>query len=218
MPEADPEFPEPTPPELDFETFQRIYGRVEALLPAEAAVLFDGAGFSWWVAGGWSTELGPAVRRVHEDLEVAVARRDLDSIREWLSDFHVWDTFDHGLRFLAHGDVFPPDHEQLWLRRDASSPWLMDLMVTPVEGETWFYKRDRRVSRPLTSVIRWGADGVPYQRPEITLLFKARRRSLKDEEDFAAVVASLGRDDRSWLRDAIELTEPPSHPWLERLD
>jgi hypothetical protein len=61
------------------------------------------------------------------------------------------------------------------------------------------------------------ADGVPFQRPEITLLFKARRRWDKDEADFAAVVPALPSADRTWLREAIALTEPPGHPWLEKL-
>jgi len=207
----------PAPPELGFEDFQRIYGPIRALSPVEAGVLFDGAPFRWWVAGGWSTELGFAPRRFHEDLEVAVPRRVVPALREWLHDYHLWDTHEAALRFLAPGVDIPIDHEQIWLRRDGHSPWLMDLMLTPVEGETWFYKRDRRVSRPLDAVVRVGADGVPYQRPEITLLFKARRRWEKDEADFAAVIPTLEPSDRDWLRDSIALTEPARHPWLERL-
>lgn len=213
----DGEVPAPAPPELGFLEFQRIYGPIRALSPAEAAILFDGAPFRWWVAGGWSVELGAEPRRFHEDLEVAVSRHDVPSLRDWLRDYHLWDTNDGAPRFLAADAIVPIDHEQLWLRRDAFSPWLMDLMLTPVEGDTWFYKRDHRVSRPIEFVVRIDADGIPYQRPEITLLFKARRRWEKDEADFAAVVPELGPTDRAWLRDAIALTEPPRHPWLERL-
>jgi len=209
--------PAPAPPELGFLEFQQIYGPIRALSPAEAALLFDGAPFRWWVAGGWSVELGAVPRRFHEDLEVAVPRQDVPSLRDWLRDYHLWDTHEAGLRFLAPDVVVPIDHEQLWLRRDAYSPWLLDLMLTPVAGNTWFYKRDQRVSRPVESVVRVAVDGIPYQRPEITLLFKARRRWEKDEMDFAAVVPELEASDRAWLRNAIALTEPARHPWLERL-
>jgi hypothetical protein len=75
--------------ELSFEEFQRIYGRYEALSPAKAAQFFAGAPFRWWVAGGWSTELGAQQRRFHEDIEIGVAREDLAAVREWLADFHV---------------------------------------------------------------------------------------------------------------------------------
>jgi hypothetical protein len=90
-------------------------------------------------------------------------------------------------------------------------------MLTPVEGETWFFKRDRRVTRPLAEVVRGGPGGIPFQRPEVTLLYKARQRRAKDEADFAAVAPRLPDADRAWLRAAIALTEPEGHPWLEGL-
>jgi hypothetical protein len=207
----------PRPQELDFEGFQHVYGPIRALSPVEAGHLFHDAPFRWWVAGGWSVELGPTPRRFHEDLEVAVPRGDVPALRDWLRDFHLWDTHEGALRFLDTDAVVPIDHEQLWMRRDGSSPWLLDVMLTPVAGETWYYKRDQRISRAMDDVIRTGSDGVPYQRPEISLLFKSRRRSQKDEGDFSAVIPLLGESDRDWLRAAIELTEPPGHPWLVRL-
>jgi len=209
--------PAARPPEIGFEEFQRIYGPIRALTPTEAAALFDGAPFRWWVAGGWSVELEPAPRRFHEDLEVAVPKRDVAALRDWLRDYHIWDTHQLGIHYLAPDVDLPADHEQIWVRRNAYSPWVLDVMLTPVEGDTWFYKRDARVSRPLDDVVRLDADGVPFQRPEITLLFKARRRWEKDEADFAAVAHALPSADRTWLREAIALTEPPGHPWLEKL-
>jgi hypothetical protein len=208
----------PAPAELDFEAFQRIYGPIRPLSPLEAFELFRGAPFLWWVAGGWSTELGPALRRIHEDLEIAVPRDAVDALRAWLHEYHLWDTHGGGLRFLAPDSVVPDDHEQLWMRRDGASPWLLDLMLTPVIGDRWHYKRDLRVSRPMDEVIRFAPDSVPYQRPEVTLLYKARRRAEKDEADFEAVIPWLPAADRAWLRDAIALTEPPDHPWVTRLD
>jgi hypothetical protein len=209
--------PSPALAELTFEAFQHIYGPIRALSPAEAGVLFRDAPFRWWVAGGWSVELGPEPRRSHEDLEVALPRDAVPALRLWLGEYHLWDTHGGALRHLAPGVVVPIDHEQLWVRRDATSPWLMDLMLTPVAGDRWYYKRDQRVTRPIDEVIRIGAEGVPYQRPEITLLFKARRREAKDEADFSAVAPLLPPGDRAWLRDAIALTEPPDHPWLPHL-
>lgn len=209
--------PAASSPELSFEAFQRIYGPIRPLSPVEVAELFAGAPFRWWIAAGWSTELGPVPRRFHDDIEIAVPRRDVADLRRWLRDYHLWDTFRDGIHYLAEREELADDRDQLWMRRDAFSPWLADLMLTPVDGDTWLYKRDARVSRPLDAVIRLGQDGVPYQRPEVSLLFKSRRRSPKDELDFAAVLPTLEAADRAWLRDAIELTEPAGHPWPERL-
>ena len=211
----------PAPPqhdhELSEEEFQSIYGPVQPLSPAEASVLLAGAPFRWWIVGGWSTELGLTPRREHTDLELSVAREDLDALRERLVDYHFWDTHAGTLTFLKPGMGIPgEDHEQVWIRRDASSPWILDVLLTPVDGDTWIYKRERRLTRPIGEVVI-KRDGVPFQRPEIALLFKARRRAARDEQDFAAIVPGLSSDERSWLRDAIALTEPADNPWLARL-
>jgi hypothetical protein len=203
--------------ELDFEAFQSIFGRAEPLSLPEARDLFGGAPFDWWVAGGWSTEMEATSHRDHEDLEIGVARSQLVAVRDWLREFHLWDVHGGALRFLWPETTVPDDHEQIWVRRDAHSPWLMDLMLTPVEGDTWFYKRDRRVMLPLSEAIVTGPDDIPRQRPEIALLFKARRREPRDEVDFDYVVPRLSAASRTWLRDAISLTEPPDNPWLARL-
>ena len=202
--------------ELSFDEFQRIFGPHRALSPTQARDLFAGAPFAWWIAGGWSTEFEAEPQRTHEDLEVGIARSDLAAVREWLSDYHLWDVHEGALRFLWPETSVPDDHEQLWVRRDGYSPWLMDLMLTPIERGTWFYKRDRRLTRPMDElfVVR---DGVPYQRPEITLLYKARRREEKDEQDFERIVPLLSAEDRAWLRAAIELTQPAGNPWVRRL-
>ena len=206
------------PSEIPFDEFQRIYGRVEPLSPAQVAELFAGAPFRWWVAGGWSVELDPEPRRSHEDIEIGIPREDLAAVRQWLRDYHLWDTNAGALTYLWPPAELPEASEQLWVRRNAYSPWLMDLMLTPVAGETWFYKRDRRVTRPLAEVVRAGPGGNPMQRPEVTLLYKARQRRPKDEADFVAVAPRLPATDRAWLRDAIALSEPEGHPWLERLE
>jgi hypothetical protein len=203
--------------ELTDEEFHRIYGPGASLGLTDVAHIFAGAPFRWWICGGWSLELDHTPRRVHDDVEVGIVRSELPHVRQFPADYHLWDIHAGALTFMKPDYEPAPDHEQLWLRRDAFSPWLMDLMLTPVEGQTWFYKRDRRVSRPFDEAIVVGADGIPRQRPEIGLLFKARRRAERDEQDFAAVVPVLAPEDRSWLRDAIELTEPPGNPWLERL-
>jgi hypothetical protein len=204
-------------PELTDEEFHRIYGPIRALTPLEVAAFFAGATFRWWIAGGQSLELEEEPRRPHDDLEVGIIRDELPQVRSFLSDYHLWDTHAGALHFVSPDYELPTDHEQLWLRRDAFSPWLMDLMLTPVEGETWFYKRDRRISRPLEQVVHAGPGGIPYQRPEVTLLYKARRLAPKDELDFAATLPRLAGADREWLRAAIALSEPADHPWLKRL-
>jgi hypothetical protein len=209
----------PPPPRNDLtdDEFHTVYGPSAALTPAEARDLFSGAPFPWWVIGGWSVELAGGTPREHEDLEVSVLRRDVAAVRSWLHPLHVWDNHGGQLFWLAPDVPEPPeDHEQWWVRQDASSPWILDVLMTPSEGDDWLYKKDRRVRRPLCEVVRWTQDGVPYQRPEIGLLFKARIMREKDRADFAGVVGALTTEDRDWLRAALVLTHP-GHEWISAL-
>jgi hypothetical protein len=208
---------QPGPPELSEAEFQRIYGPADPLTPAQAQELFAGAPFLWWVVGGWSVELAGGVPRAHADLEVSVARRDLAALRRWLHPRHVWDVHGGALQHLAPEDTEPPeDHEQRWVRRDGFSPWILDLLVTPVDGDTWVYKRDHRIRRPLVEVVQHDARGIPHQRPEIALLFKAKLMRDKDRADSDGLVPRLAAVDRRWLRDALG-TAHPGHDWIGRL-
>ena len=184
--------------------------------PTALARVFDGAPFDWWVVGGWSLEADSrAPRRVHDDTDVAVPLDAADAVREWLSDYHLWQTYP-GLRPVLPGEPLPTNLHQLWVRRDAFSPWLMDLALTPVEDGEWFFRPDRRVHRPFSDTVRTGPDGVPYQVPEVGLLFKARHARAKDEGDMLDVLPRLDEPARQWLRASLDLVAP-GHPWLDRL-
>ena len=68
----------------------------------------------------------------------------------------------------------------------------------------------------MSTTSTWVAtDGIRYLRPEITLHFKARLCSGRRTTATSRVVLPLLTDDRrAWLREAIETTEGPDHPWL----
>lgn len=103
------------------------------------------------------------------------------------------------------------------MRRDAESPWLLDLVLTPHRGRTWISVRDDRLRLPLGAATFVGPHGVRYLRPEVVLHRKARHQRAKDDRDFELVLPLLDPDGRAWLRHALELVHP-GHPWLARLD
>jgi hypothetical protein len=201
---------------LTFEEFQRLFGPWAPYEPPALADLLAGAAFRWWIGGGWAVEAVTGTRREHEDIDVVVLRRDLPQVRRHLDRFHLWSAHGGTLAPLLNGTDLPLDHEQLWVRRNAYSPWVMDVLLTPAEGEDWIYKHDHRLRRPLAEVGFVGPDGLPYLRPEVVLLFKARLSRAKDSADFDALLRSLGAEAKSWLATALELTER-GHPWIERL-
>ena len=77
-------------------------------------------------------------------------------------------------------------------------------------------RRNPAIRRPRSEVIAHTAEGIPYQLPEIALLFKAKHTREKDLMDFEGVLPLLEPEQRAWLSDALALVHP-GHPWLERL-
>jgi len=202
--------------DLTFAEFQRLFGPWAPYDPPAVAHLFAEAAFPWWIGGGWAVEAVTGNCREHEDIDVVVLRRDLPQVRGHLAGFHLWSAHRGTLAPLLPGTDLPPDHEQLWVRRDAYSPWVLDVLLTPAEGEDWLYKRDHRLRRPLAEVGFVATDGLRYLRPDVVLLFKARLARAKDAADFDTLLRWLDAEAKSWLATALDLTEP-GHPWIDRL-
>ena len=69
---------------------------------------------------------------------------------------------------------------------------------------------------PYAQLIERTRDGIPYARPEVVLLFKAKAARPKDDGDLADVLPALDAGRRRWLADALELVHP-GHRWLAQL-
>jgi hypothetical protein len=172
------------------------YGPWEAMPPAEVAAELAGCGVPWWVAGGRAARVGAAARR-HDDTDVAVLAGDVDAIRAAMPGWHLWENIDGALRPLLPGVPVRAGCGQLWVRRNASSPWRMEFLIDRVStGAEWVFKRDESVRLPW-DLAAHSVAGVSYVRPEVALLFKAKQDRDKDRADLAA--ARLSDEGRAWL-------------------
>jgi hypothetical protein len=61
------------------------------------------------------------------------------------------------------------------------------------EDDLWVCRRDETLRLPYAEIIRRRADGVPYLRPDLVLLFKAKARRVKDVLDFERTVRTVAR-------------------------
>ena len=87
----------------------------------------------------------------------------------------------------------------------------------PSDGDTWICRREPAIRMPYARLIEWTDDGIPYGRPEVILLFKAKHSQLeKNERDLAATLPRLDGERRAWLRDALARVHP-GHAWLDAL-
>lgn len=124
------------------EQFKRWYGGWDPLDPSTIAAFMDGFDHPWWIIGGWSIEAFTGVPRHHEDLDISILSSDAEAFRCFLSDrWTPWNVDEGWLRPFDHrfADVRPDS--QIWVRRDASSPWILDVPFTPDTDGRWTNKR-----------------------------------------------------------------------------
>jgi hypothetical protein len=196
-------------------------GPWEPLMPAEVQGLLAGAGFRWWIAGGWCLDLAVGRQtRHHADTDVSILRPDAAGFRRHVAlwDVHVADPPGRGsLHPWPAGSELEDHVHDVWCRRGEDEPWGLQVMVEEVEGDDWVYRRDRRIRRPVASLR--GRASVPAMAalaPEIQLLYKSTSLRDKDRADFERAAPLLSEDERGWLERALAMSAP-DHPWLSRL-
>jgi len=181
--------------------------------PVVVADRLAGLSVPWYVAGGWALDLFRGEQtRPHGDLEIAVPADGFGEVgpRFPECDFYV----------AGDGQLFPASpaalaaHHQSWALDRTVGRWRLDVFREPHDGDIWICRRDERLRRPYREIIEYDAIGVPFLAPEIVLLFKAKGDRDKDRADLHAVLALLGRERRTWLRDTVGQIHP-GHPWLD---
>lgn len=169
----------------------------------------------WYVTAGWALDLFRGRQtRDHDDLEIAVPASGLAEIQQALSgcDLHA---VGGGLAHPLTSETLA-EHHQTWVRERATGLWRLDIMREPWGRDTWVFRRDARIRLPRDRVIASTADGIPYARPEVALLYKAKNARPKDDDDLAGVLSLLDPGARRWLTGSLELVHP-GHRWLDAL-
>jgi hypothetical protein len=195
-------------------------GKWDPWRPEEAACRLEVVKAPWYVAGGWAIDLFlGGQRREHEDLEIAVPSSRFDEVVDALSDFEFFVITGprEAIPLEAARDRLEQTH-QTWVREPAGGSWRLDAFREPSDGDTWICRRSRAITMPYERLVERTADGLPYGRPEVILLYKAKHfRQPKNQKDFEAALPRLETERRRWLRDALELVHP-EHAWLSGLD
>jgi uncharacterized protein (DUF952 family) len=203
-----------------------------AQVEARARAAMDGCRVPWWVAGGWALELhaaaGPGARiRPHADLEISILRRDQRALFDHLARWQLCAVVRSGVLENWDGRVLPADVHQIWARcgapvpphpdRFASDPTMLDVLLEEAEGDSWRFRRQPSIARPLVELGAHTARGVPYICPEVALLYKAKHLRFKDQRDFDVSAPGLDATARAWLAVALERAHP-AHRWRSVLD
>jgi hypothetical protein len=204
--------------EIPLDAVEPDLSKWDAWEPAEVARRLARVAAPWYVAGGWAIDLFLGTRRrEHEDTEIAVPQERFDEVARALAG--------HDLFVVGSGRVWPLEGaretlagtHQTWVRERGSGLWRLDVFREPSAGGLWVCRRDERIRLRYDELIARTADGIPYARPEIALLFKAKHTLAKDEGDLDAVLPKLARERRRRFAEYLALVHP-GHAWLGRLD
>ena len=190
----------------------------DAWQPADVARLLNGVHVPWYVAAGWALDLFVGEqRREHEDLEIAVPNSRVDELLPALDGLELFViTGPQEATPLEQARDRLDETHQTWVREPATGLWRFDLFREPSEGDTWICRRDASIRMPYSELIQW-SNGIPYGRPEVILLYKAKHAEReRDQGDFAELLPLLEPERRRWLAEALELVHP-GHKWLAEL-
>ena len=187
--------------------------------PEQVAQLLENVRVPWYVAAGWAIDLFlGGDHREHDDLEIAVPNSRFDEVADVLDDLEIFlitDRREATPWAEARDRVF--DTHPTSVREPATGLWRFDVFREPSDGDAWICRREPAIRLPHDRLIERTDDGIPYGRPEIVLLMKAKHSHLeKNARDLAAALPRFEPARRRWLRDALSVMHP-GHEWLDAL-
>jgi hypothetical protein len=204
---------------VDDDAFFQWYGPWSPPTVREVSILLGGFEYPWWIVGGHAIELFTGVPRHHDDIDVVILRPHATQLLQVLApNYHAWANASGTLTPMLDGRLdLPANAAQIWVRRDAQSPWEIDFSVADERDGNWVWRHDRSIAMTLGDVTWINPDGVQVSRPEIVLAHKAKWRQPKDDADFDSTWPLLDVPAKTWLRTTVT-TMYPDHPWLAQMD
>ena len=186
-------------------------------VPLNVAALMREFEPDWFVAGGWAIDLYLARQtRPHEDIEIAVFRRDQTALRHYLDGWILQKAENGALTDWREGEFLELPIHEIHCSRDAGELRFLEVLLNETNGENWTFRRNKSVTKPLSKLHLTANSGIRFLRPEVVLLYKSKNPRDKDEQDFQTVVEHLDAEGREWLKTAILVCDP-QHQWLEKL-
>jgi aminoglycoside-2''-adenylyltransferase len=185
--------------------------------PEEVARRLHGLEVPWCVAAGWAIDLFLGrERREHDDIEIAAPAGAFPQIRLLLSDLDFYTAGDGEVAALTESPDRLAETHQTWGLDRPANQWRIDVFREPSVSGEWVCRRNADIRLSYDELIQQTAGGIPYLRPEVVLLFKAKWTRPKDEDDLRDTLPLLDASRRALLGEWIALVHP-GHEWLARV-
>ncbi|MEI2394049.1 nucleotidyltransferase domain-containing protein [Paenibacillus phytohabitans] len=186
------------------------------LTVSEINKLFSVIPIHWCIAGGWALDLHLHKQtREHSDIDVIITREEqLIAYQYLMRDWMLYRAEDGKLSLWEDGEYLNSTND-VWVSKSDDSPWAFQLMIIDTEENSWTYKRDKSIRRPMAEIILKTVEGIPYLRPEIQLLHKAGGSKVreKDINDFRTMLPTLLPQEKAWLKSSLTRQFPEDHDW-----
>lgn len=168
----------------------------------------------WWIAGGWAIDLHLREQfRPHQDVDVAVLRRDQQKLQAYLAGWSLYQSREGALApWLTGEELALPIH----VVHAKKGRLHLELLFNEATDDLWVFRRNPAISLPVDRLSCRTPSGVPYLCPEVVLLYKAKAPRPVDFEDFERALPHLEDARKTWLAGALKACHP-GHEWTDLL-
>ena len=186
-------------------------------LPLKVASLMRGFKPDWFIAGGWAIDLflGKETRS-HNDIEIAIFRRDQLALQNYLGGWVLKKVTGGVFSDWKTGEFLELPVFEIHCFNESAELNQLEVLLNEANSQEWIFRRDKRITKPLSKLHLTTNSGISFLCPEVVLLYKSKNPRTKDEQDFQAVVRHLDAKAKEWLGNALSVCYSKHH-WLENL-
>ena len=186
-------------------------------LPLKVAALMRGFEPNWFIAGGWAIDLFlEKETRPHDDIEIVIFRRDQIAMQNYLGGWVLKKAAGGALSDWKTGEFLKLPVHEIHGFHECGELQRLEVLLNEANNKEWIFRRDKRITKPLSKLHLTTNSGIKCLCPEVVLLYKSKNPRAKDEQDFQATAKHLDLEAKQWLRDALSVC-CPEHHWLKIL-
>ena len=174
----------------------------------------------WCIAGGEALDLHLGKKsRDHHDIDVVIFREQQQDVYQSLSSEWVLYKAGGGKAVPWEDGEYLESINDVWVSKNANSPWSFQIMLLDSVHDNWIYRRERSIKKLKSSIYLRTSVGIPYLKPEIQLLYKAGSSKVREKDfmDFQTVLPFLSTQEKNWLKHSLQKQFPEGHTWIEYL-
>jgi hypothetical protein len=116
----------------------------------------------WFISGGWAIDLFlDRVTRDHEDVDVAIFRRDQRDLRTYLAVWTLEKVVEGRRELWREGEWLNLPVHEIHARRASVASGEIEFLLNEAADDQWVFRRDPRIQRPISKSAMRTSFGIP---------------------------------------------------------